>query len=182
MHLLTCPHCEAAIEVSPAQAGGTTPCPSCNAVVDVPKLGQLRQLPRVDDARPVGDAPKSEVNAVGRGLFVVLGLVGLVFLLVAGFCGLRWAVIDVPMTTEMHAQQLRDEFKKLSPAELIRVWEDIEEFGIAATAPTDYRVAEMKKQSMGTYTLASGGVAVACLFGAFLSLSLGRSKSPAASG
>ena len=48
MYLLPCPSCQAPITVSPSQAGDTQVCPSCGETAAIPKLGDLRELPRAD--------------------------------------------------------------------------------------------------------------------------------------
>ena len=128
MHLLPCPSCHAALPVSPSQAGDQTTCPECQATVAIPKLGELRRLPLAEQDSGIsaaGDQQGIESSSASRAGFVVLGLIAAASLLVAGFCGIRWSLIDVPATSDEHIARMREEYQKLSAAELIREYVDM---------------------------------------------------------
>ena len=44
-HILPCPECETPMEVAAQHAGQSRECQNCNATVEVPTLGKLKQLP-----------------------------------------------------------------------------------------------------------------------------------------
>ena len=162
MHRLPCPSCPHQLDVSPAQAGEQTTCPKCGQAVDVPKLGELRQLPQAEASTARSTPPREQ--PVGRRIaFVGMGLVAAAMLLIAAFCTVRWAMIDVPMTTESHIADVRERYAQLSGAQLIREWEDMEAYGVALAAPFEYRKIELTKQGWGRDALISGSIGLAAL-------------------
>ncbi|MEL7266083.1 MAG: hypothetical protein AAFP69_14885, partial [Planctomycetota bacterium] len=64
MFLLPCGECQQSFPVAPSRAGDTVTCPHCSAAVVVPKLGELRQLPRAD-ASPGDDGAASRSERTG---------------------------------------------------------------------------------------------------------------------
>ena len=92
-----------------------------------------------------------------------MGLVAAAMLLIAAFCTVRWALIEVPMTTEGHIVQVKETYAELSGAELIREWEDMEKYGVALTAPFEYRQIELTKQGWGRDAMISGSIGLAAL-------------------
>jgi hypothetical protein len=179
MHLLPCPHCHAAIAVSPTQAGETMACPQCQGAVPVPKLGQLRQLPLAEGTavdRPSTSEAVGERNRISQVGFALAGLVATVSLLVAGFCGIRWALTEVSSTTEQHIASERADFGDLTAAELIRVYEDMEDQGLDLGAPYNYQQEALQKRKWGTnasIAASIGGFALLAAVGFALS---GRRK------
>lgn len=181
MHQLPCPHCQTNLHVEPTQAGDSIDCPACGQRVPIPTLRDLRQLPRVeaDRATPHHSAP-SRLGMGQRVAFGTLGAIALVGLLISGFCWVRWASVEVPITTEGHIDQLQEMYADLTAAELIREYQDIDQFGVDLAAPMTYRVAEMTKNRWKRNALASGGVsAVAILAAAALVLASRRRAAPA---
>ena len=138
MHLLPCPECEASIPVSPSQAGDQATCPACQAAVPIPKLGELRQLPLEGGQAAEADAagPRELESSVWtRASFLLLGLLAVASLLIAGFCTIRWYLVEVVATSEQHVAQLREDYQGLSAAQLIREYEDIEKSGLDLPGP-----------------------------------------------
>lgn len=175
MHHLPCPHCDSAITVSPVQAGETTGCPQCGASIPVPRLGELKKLPRANEpARPEA----SETSAGLRGSFVALALIATASGLIAVFCGLRWALIEVPLTTEQHIAELRAHYSDASAARLIREWENIEQRDIEMLAPYDYRTTQQTKQQWGRSGLIAATVCLFALVGAVALAIASRSERP----
>ncbi|MCG8649939.1 MAG: hypothetical protein MI861_08900 [Pirellulales bacterium] len=161
MHLLPCPTCQASITVSPSQAGDQLNCPSCQSAVDIPKLGQLRQLPRAEADRGAQTADRQPrvANSSGRqATFAVFGVIATISLFIAGFCAIRWYLVDVPMTTERHIAKFKEEYKKLKPAELIREYEQMERFSLDITVPFEYKKEENKRNRWRRNALVSGAV------------------------
>lgn len=162
MYLLPCPSCQTSITVSPSQAGDTTTCPACQSAIDIPKLGQLRQLDRAEQTPSATVGPR-EVSTGRQIGFMVLGLVAIASLLAAGFCGIRWALIEVPTTTDEHVAELREAYHTLSAAELIREYESMEKYGLDLGSPYKYKQIENEKKAWGnkaTATAIVGGLAV----------------------
>ena len=58
-----------------------------------------------------------------EALFLVSGLTAIVCLLVASFCGIRWAMLPVPNSTVGHIESTRADMKSFTAAELIRAYE-----------------------------------------------------------
>jgi hypothetical protein len=169
MHLLTCPSCHTSIPVSPSQAGDQANCPACQTAVEVPRLGDLKKLPMAPDAPSL----KPAKAASGGFLFLTLGLIGTACLLVASYCGIRWALIDVPMTTEEHIAKFEAGYAEMSAAELIREYENMEEYGIELARPFFYKRDELKKSGWGNKAASAGAVGLLLIAGAFL---FGRPK------
>ncbi len=159
MHLLPCTSCDNSFPVSPSQAGNQTPCPHCNATVDIPNLGALRLLPDADPA--ANETPRhlaSETSAARRFGFGLFAFIAAGCLLVGGYCGIRWLLIDVPLTTEEHIAGMRDEYARMEPAGLIRDYEEMEEFGLELPEPYQYKIVENARSAWGRNTLIFGGV------------------------
>ncbi len=154
-------------------------CPSCGHTIAVPKLGELRQLPpaTTQDDVPLGSSEDSSLPH--RAAFVLFGLVATASLMIAGFCGIRWALITVPLTTDQHIAQYRDAYQAAAPAELIREWESMEKYGVDLAAPYQYQTMANEKRTWGINTIVAGSVAAVSvvLAGAF-----GRSRRRSASG
>ncbi len=167
MHLLTCPECETAFPVANSQAGQHTACPHCNASIDVPTLGQLRRLPEAEETRPALDQTR-EPSGGGSAGFLVFGLIATAALVVGSFCGIRWAMIDVPMTTEAHIAGLDQAYNDLSAAQLIREYEQMEELSIDLRTPYVYKQIEIKKSEWGRTALISAIVGVLAIGGAVI--------------
>ncbi len=162
MYTLPCPHCQHSIQVAPSQAGDELACPSCGAVNQIPKLGDLRQLPQTTANAGISGPPAGEAR-VGRQIgFVVLSLLSLACLLIAVFCGIRWVNVDAPVTTEIHLQTIRDRYAELTPAELIREFEDLESYDLAIAAPYAYKQLRNRKNAWGRNALIATVFCVGC--------------------
>ncbi|MFK8114451.1 MAG: hypothetical protein AB8B91_19770 [Rubripirellula sp.] len=178
MHQLPCPSCQAPIPVSPSQAGDRTTCPKCSAEVDIPKLGELRQLP-VEDSQTANPESRQAAGGGGKGfIFLALGMIGVVSLLMAGYCGIRWVLIDVPATSEIHIADYKERYENLTAAELVREYEDMEKFGVELAGPFKYKLDELKKTAWGGKAAGAGVVGLISIAGAFLIGGSGR-RSPA---
>lgn len=180
MHLFPCPSCHASIPVAPSQAGETLACPSCQASVAIPKLGELRKLPRADsqaDAQAAGRLTGGETNRVAHTGFVLAGLVATACLLVAGFCGIRWALSEVPNSTERHVISMRDDMSKFSAAELIRAYEEMDKTTLEMTLPFRYKELEVRKTQWGRNAIIAGSLGIGAVLVAIGLASMGRRKS-----
>ena len=162
MYLLPCPSCDASLSVSPSQAGDAIPCPSCEQIVQIPKLGELRQLPEAESPRSPASrsAAQNERGIVQRISFVVLGLIGTASLLIAGFSTVRWAYIKVEKTTEGHVQKYQEAYESATAADLLREYEQMDQFGLDIAMPHDYKAIETKKERWGRIAMISGAIGV----------------------
>lgn len=178
MFELTCPQCDSKVPVAPAKAGGEIPCTGCEQSISVPKLGELRLLPTVGDANPVaqGDLAPRGLSGGRSMVFAILGAVSLLCFLCAAFCGVNWATIEVPATTESHLEGLKETYSQISAARLIREFEDINEYGVHVPQPFNYRTIELSKQAWANKAMAFAGGG---LLAAILSIAVGRRTSAA---
>ncbi len=78
-YLFPCPECGHSVELVATQAGQQVVCSGCQHVFEAPRLGEMRQLPKVgnESAKPTYSPLKRFLFAGGLALFVVLGLSGL---------------------------------------------------------------------------------------------------------
>lgn len=174
MYLISCPHCSSSIPVSPSQAGDDIRCGHCGENVPIPKLGVLRQLPRAtdDSAEPSGATKPAKTTGGTSFGFVATALVATASLLVAGFCTVRWALVDVPMNTTAHIAEYEEAYQTASPAALIREFQEMEERGIELPVPYKYKRLELTKQTWGRNALVAGAIAlVSSIAAAVLSMS-----------
>jgi hypothetical protein len=161
MHLLPCPACDRSIAIAPSQAGDRTNCPHCHCEVDIPTLGQLRQLAVAD--RPAEQSPPSatEETSVARRIgFGLFSLLAAGSLLVAGYCGIRWFLIEVPATSAKHVEALRTEYMSLDPALLIGEYEEMEKYGLDLPEPYEYKTLENARHAWGRNTVIAAVVAL----------------------
>ena len=158
MYLLTCSHCQASVPVSPAQAGDEMSCPACAQAVRVPKLGELRQLPLANQSATPADVAIATGSAGTNTGFVIFGLIATISLLIASFCGIRWALVKVPTNTTEHVNQLREAYKVAAPAELIREWESMEKYGVDIVSSYSYQKLADEKRTWGNNTVIAGAV------------------------
>ncbi len=106
---------------------------------------------------------------MGRRIgFVVLSLISVASLVIAGFCGIRWALLDAPMTTEKHLAELQEAYEDLDAARLIREYEDMEQFGLTVNTPYNYKRERDIKDAWGRNTLVAAIICAACGLAAFL--------------
>ncbi len=176
MYLLPCPHCQESIKVAPSHAGDDATCTACGATVPIPKLGELRQLPRVNDSTPSDDAAGSASDSFGRQIgAAILGMIALVGILIGGYTAIRWFLIETPDTTQMHLQELAAAYKEANAAVLIREFENMEKMGLDLTAKFQYKTIALEKARWGWTALISGGLALIAAIAAMVLASTGRS-------
>ena len=180
MHLLPCPTCGAQIPVSPSQAGDYSTCPGCKTSVAIPNLGELRKLPpadpTADDRQDSATLQTSAARSIGFGLLIFLAAG---CLLVGGYCGIRWFLTDVPLTTERHIEELRTGLKSVEPAQLIREYEDMEKFGLDLPEPYTYQIAENSRLAWGRNAAVAASIGIVSVLIALMLAATGRKKRPA---
>jgi len=174
MFLLPCPSCQKPAEIAPTQAGDTLSCPACGARIQIPKLGELRQLPQSEEFDSKSDAVIEDYRVGRRIGFVVLSLISVAALFIAGFCGLQWYSVDAPLTTETYMEEVNRLYTDLEPAKLIREYEDMEKYGLAIAAPYRYKVQENEKRAWGRKALIGATAFALCGLSALLLMTTGR--------
>lgn len=152
MFQLPCPHCGKILELAASRAGSEIECSACHQLVSVPKLGHLRQRQAEQqqpssDLRPtgaIGPAAADTMLWTRLGFVASIGVVAIALGL-AGFCLVRYLVIEVPETTESHLQQIDEFYSQVSAAQLVEQWRQLETFREDTAGPYAYqRVAQQK--------------------------------------
>lgn len=177
MHLLPCPSCQTSLPVSLAQAGESVTCPSCQANVDIPKLGDLRRLP-LDQNSLSGTDNGEEGRGGSRGAaadrwqpslasdrsrwarvgFLIFGLLAAASLLTAGYSAIRWSTSELPATTEEHISTIRLELQTRTAAQLVREYEDMEERGIDLGGPFHYKELSNRRARWARVASVAAGI------------------------
>ena len=178
MYLLPCPKCDSSLSISPSQAGDTTACPECAEPVSIPKLGELRKLPTNDAQSSTQQTVESDASTGGRIGFVIFSFLALMGMLITGFCGIRWSLVQAKESTESHLQAIEDTYPTLTPAKLVREFEDMEKYGLNYPLPYTYKTKQLEKQSWRNGALAGGALCFASALVALLLLRIGRNTQP----
>ncbi|MGB1924975.1 MAG: hypothetical protein ACPHL6_00505 [Rubripirellula sp.] len=179
MYLLPCTACQQSVAIAPSQAGGILTCVHCQASVQVPKLGELKQLPKAADDQTPSEkqVASSEYSPAVRAGFLVSGFAATACLLIASFCGLRWFLLPVPNSTAGHIESTRADIESFTAAELIRAYEEMEKIPIDLVRPYIYKEKETVRNRWGMNAVYSGSAgAVAVAMAAFLA-TVGRKRS-----
>ena len=153
MYALPCSHCKAILSVSPARAGEDLPCPECQQSTRVPSLGKLKSLPRVDN--DVSERSVLEEPSRGGLWFSICGGLATLTLIAAGFCGIRYSLIAVPNTSQGHANEMKELYRSAGAAELIREYENMEEFRMELALPYKYKQVAIEKEQWGRSMIAA---------------------------
>lgn len=176
MYLLNCPDCQSELKITPAQAGDVVRCPKCQSQVAVPKLGELRQLPRSEEPDTL---PPARARSEGGGLvFVGCTLIAVGCFLAAGYNGIRWAMVDADMTTEGHLEEIERSYSESEPAAMILEFADMENYSLDLVSPYTYQIRVDEKRKWALNALVGGGIGLLFLMGGFVGASQSR-NSPA---
>lgn len=140
MYRLECT-CGNPITITPRQAGSIVTCDRCSQQVPVPKLGQLRQLPRSEEPAD------SSTASTTRGLGAVRGTVFAICLLLTAIGGTLCIVAapkaffqDLPPTPQEYVAENRAVIDTMSPVDLLQTWKEYEQMGLGPkTRPEFYR-------------------------------------------
>jgi hypothetical protein len=90
--------------------------------------------------------------------FAMAGLIAAASLLVASFCGIRWALAEVPNTTEMHIVTIRQELSQRTAAQLVRDYEGMEELALDLGLPFKYKESQRRKAAWGRNASIAAGI------------------------
>ncbi len=164
MPLLPCPHCDQSVEVAISQAGSETTCGSCQQVLLIPKLGELRRLASESANKLPESGSRTSVQASAgsaKRLFfaVLLGIAGIATL-VGLFCLFRYLAIEVPATTADHIAEVTAIYNNVPAGQLVREWQQMEKFDLDATGPYKYKRLQVEKAAWGAKGLAAVAVIV----------------------
>ncbi|MEM9588021.1 MAG: hypothetical protein AAGA03_12140 [Planctomycetota bacterium] len=179
MYLLPCPECSQSLTVSPAQAGDHVDCPSCQASIAIPKLGELRQLETAETDGDAASHRSGEVSFTRQIAFVGLAMVVTASLLMAAFCGIRWVSHPSQTTPDSFIASLEETYNNASTAQMIREWEDMERFGVDLATPYSFYAEYQEKQQWRTKAMFAAGVGLFALIGC-VGLGLAGSRKQAA--
>ena len=173
-YLLPCPGCQAQLSVGIAQAGSSTPCPSCGKVVDIPGTRQLRGLPADTPSPGKGKGSTGSSEAVSLGFRLGLAsllLFGSLSLAYGGWLAYeRWrSPIEFGHTEDEFFQSLYGESMAEPIARSWEHWNYLVEVGVPEESePLRYfqysrYYAESLPWMVGS--LAMGAIAMAAFFG-----------------
>jgi len=169
MPMIPCPSCDQSISVTVSQAGAQVDCPNCQKSIRIPNLGDLRRLAAAETGEIHGNsaalpARKSQESTTARRL-IFAGLMGIagVAAIVGLFCLVRFLSIQVPATTEIHIAEIDSMYHQVSAAQLIREWQQMEKFGLDATAPYPYKKLAIEKSLWQRNGLISLAVLMVCV-------------------
>ena len=154
MHLLNCPDCQHELKITPAQAGDAIRCPKCQSQVAVPKLGELRRLPRAEDTDTL--PPAKSRSEGGGSVFVGWTLIAVGGFLAAAYNGVRWSFVDADMTTEGHLEEIESSYSESEPAAMILEFADMENYSLDLVSPYAYQARVDEKRKWGLNALVAG--------------------------
>lgn len=163
-YLLPCPECGTDQQVTTRNAGGSISCKNCDANIDVPKLGDLRNLDIAETGTKSAqslawDARKGRTFAVGMIIFVVC---------IATSIGLLLYSRSIDTTDEFakRVDVMHEAIDKMSPTDLYIFWtKDIEVLPPREWEKSEWlKKVELKNQLFWwgwiTMVLSLGGVAL----------------------
>lgn len=174
MYLISCPQGHS-FSVSTSAAGSEVACPTCGAATVVPKLGQLRQLPRAEQTTK--PAPTRQTGFAARIAFAILMFVAIGALVSAAFGYARWYSLPVPITTEYHIERDREQIEALNPVQLLSVWEEYENTDFSMQTPYPYQRMQGLRDEWMSVATTSASVGFICTVLAIFFLVFGRTTS-----
>ncbi|GAB5403585.1 MAG: hypothetical protein Aurels2KO_18160 [Aureliella sp.] len=165
---LSCPECQKVHLVSTVQAGDEIQC-SCNAIVHVPLLREMKSLPSALEEEATAKREKTaSVWKTWRGPAIAITTgIGVVFAFVTLRFLLQLAVLDTSYTMETEISAGNELFDQYSPEELSLVWNNFEEFGIGPKQMPDYEVVRRFALARKSLATVNGSIAGGFFFAAF---------------
>jgi len=168
---LICPHCQHSNVVATTQAGQEIDCAGCQQALQIPRLGQLKQLPVIELA---ATPAKEKASSKGGKLFV-LGMLMLIF--GGGGGGGIWyyasgKLFDYETVVEQEITKLDSWVDKASLIEQVQLYETMPlEGGLPAWEERPY-VGQNKQglilRNISYGLLALGGIGLICAVIGFL--------------
>ncbi len=157
-YLLPC-SCGQQVPVAASQAGGTVVCEACQATIEAPRLGELRELPVAEPEQ----APPSDWNFRKGAVSTLLILAGLLA------AGAGWFAASEPAPPEpfdiaSRMEAVESTVESMTPLELwqsyVTYYEPMSRFGMyEANSPNDantQRVIAAKRMYRNTLLIAAG--------------------------
>ncbi len=159
-YLLPCPSCDYEFQLLPKQAGQPLVCPQCQATLDAPKLGTLKQLPT--DGKNASVKPSAGRGGWKRSLFAI----GLLMAVVGGILGVALYWYANSLFTDIQLEEriayASEQIDQMSPAQLWDLWhQDSFEEGLGEWV--EPRFAGLNKQSAILKNFAYGLLGIAAL-------------------
>ncbi len=178
--MLSC-ECGNKIAVSSSQAGRQIHCSFCNAVLQVPTLRGLAELPPLvaeDSAVPMATRSGETASTWRwRGpAMAVCAAVLLVTLASAGYFLRNWAQVDRSRDVEAHVAVMNKVFDKADPSELGQIWDEYSSLSLQKPEPPIYKLLNDWAARNLNYGLIAVGFSIASLAGILM---LWRSASSA---
>lgn len=175
MYLISCPQGHS-FSVSTSAAGSEVPCPTCGQNTSVPKLGELRRLPRADEGNPTRSS-KSQSSMGARTVFAICALGAIAAGITAAYASIRCYALPAPISSEFHIEQDRKQISELNPLDLLMVWEEYEKMDFESQFPFPYkRIQDMRDEWTGVAMTSLVVAAVLAGIGT-LTIVVGRRKS-----
>ncbi len=174
MYLISCSQGHS-FSVSTSAAGSEVPCPTCGQITSVPKLGELRRLPRADEGSQVRSS-KSQSSMGARTVFAICTLGAIAAGITAAYASIRCYALPAPISSEFHIEQDRKQISELNPLDLLMVWEEYEKMDLESQFPFPYkRIQNMRDEWTGVATTSLIVAAVLAGIGT-LTIVVGRRK------
>lgn len=175
MPMLPCPFCSASVDVPTSRAGSEINCPSCQKIIPIPKLGELRKL----ESLSVASAAKPSASGAATGqrtAFALLMGIAAIAIVGGSYCLVRFAAIEVPATTEEHIAQIEEAYSQMPASQLVQEWQEMEDFSPEIASPYVYQLIADEKSKWLRNGLIGFAIAAASAGIAFVSLSSGLAK------
>lgn len=155
-YLLPCSSCGESIRISPSQAGGSVTC-VCGASAEAPRLGQLRQLPTLDEQ-------DSAASSWGFRQGVVATCLILAALLGAAGGWLAANELTPPQELNMadYLEVVDQNVDNLTPAQTYDLWtQSYKTLAMAGFVDPNEKITAVRKQMAATQRLYRNGLLIA---------------------
>lgn len=118
-YLLSCTECGKSVLISPSQAGGAVNC-ECGARLDVPRLGEMRNLPTDETVKPAAVGWSFRNGVLSAGLLVAAAL---------GACAGWYAAVEPkapePEDAVARIASVERQLDAMPPAALFKLYTDV---------------------------------------------------------
>ncbi|QDV76065.1 hypothetical protein [Botrimarina mediterranea] len=118
-HLLPCTACGKSVPVSPSQAGGAVTC-ECGARLDVPRLGEMRNLPADESVPPQAAAWSFRNGVLSAGLLIAGALAA-----GAGWFAAVEPAPPAPPDAAARTESVQRQLDAMPPAQLFQLYTEI---------------------------------------------------------
>ncbi len=136
MYTFTCT-CGQGFPISPARAGQSVDCPHCGLSIDLPKLGEIKQLPPAEASESKRTIAKKWSKEQGI-VFSLLGTLLVVLASIAGWSTYNWLRIPAQPTVQEFIENGQEELAQQNASELMKFWINFARPGIGPRYPPVY--------------------------------------------